>query len=135
MITNFKLFEGKQVGILYHWTDIESLYNIIRTNKMISTRYYNSFSRNKNLNFESKQCKIIFDGNKMSDKFKIEPYLYHSDYSFKVESEERIKCKEIGGINKFIIGIEIKRDVYSDPYDYYLNFLRKKLPNVEIKII
>ena len=90
--TKLKMFEAKQVGILYHWTDIDSLKGILEDDKMTSWRGYISLSRNKKLNYDNKQCKIIFDGNKMSNKFQFEPYLYCKDTQFKKEAEERIKC-------------------------------------------
>ena len=128
MITDYKIFESKQVGILYHWTDMESFKNILMDDKMCSWRGYISFSRNKNLNFGNLGCKIIFDGNKMSNHFKFEPHLYDKSNHFKLEAEERIKCNQkeenvksnpyqppdarpkfncIKGIKKYIIGLEV----------------------------
>lgn len=37
MITSFKIFEAKQVGILYHWTDtLSKLRKILEQDRMIS---------------------------------------------------------------------------------------------------
>jgi hypothetical protein len=142
MITNYKIFEAKQIGLLYHWTDFVSLINIIKNNSMGSWRGYVSFSRNTNLNYNNLPIKIIFDGDKMSNHFRFEPHLYLGDRNFKRECEERIKCtsfddsivdnpiknkfiytnkfNSIKNIKKYIIGIEI--DCY-----------KTRLTNAEIK--
>ena len=159
MITEFQIFESKQVGILYHLTD--NLYNLKRMledDQMISKSYnYISFSRNKNFTFRSRPIKIIFDGNQMSNRFKFEPYSYgNGNTLYQDESEEKIPCnvksdnqKEekragrdkhfdcIKGIKKYIIGIEIKKDFYYD--DKYNNKMIKEIqeliPNIKIKLV
>jgi hypothetical protein len=159
MITTYKLFEAKQVGILYHWTEgLNSLRNILMNDEMESqyvTIYKNtyiSFSRNKNLNFEGRPIKIIFDGNNMSNKFKFEPYLYgigtnkHGIPLLKKEAEERIECdsnRRIKGIKKYIIGIEIS--LKGDLYYYFTkhNFefmntikeINNMIPDIKIKVV
>jgi hypothetical protein len=157
MITNFKLFEGKQVGILYHWTDLQSLINILRDDKMLSWRGYISFSRNKNLEFENKPCKIIFDGDKMSNHFKFKPHLYRKSRYYKDEAEERVKCNDyysghkypkdlkfkndcIKNIKKYIIGIELDSNKYefSDQESIIsggLETIQKYANNVPVNII
>ena len=87
MLTKFQLFEAKQVGILYHWTTLRSLTNILENDEMISRELkclrnhtedttewgnYISFSRNKTLNYHKKSVLIIFDGNKLSNKYKLD---------------------------------------------------------------
>jgi hypothetical protein len=102
------LREAKQVGPLYHFTSIESIYNILKdefirpnSEKVVST------TRNKNqdpsyfLNdYYSKMIlvRIKLDGNKISNNYKIKPYLWAEEpiksrppaYLFKYEFEEQI---------------------------------------------
>jgi hypothetical protein len=144
MITEFKLFEGKQIGILYHYTEFPALEKILRTDKMTSPIYgYISFSRNSHLNFYNSAIKIIFDGDKMSEKFKIVPHLYKGDVNYKEEAEMRIKCKRddssengsISGIKKYIIGIEIfTQKEYDNDIENRLKIIDELLPNVKVTI-
>jgi hypothetical protein len=148
MITTYKLFEAKQVGILYHWTEgLNSLRNILMDDEMKSQyATYISFSRNKNLNFEGRYIKIIFDGNNMSNKFKFEPYLYgistnkHGIPLLKKEAEERIECDSNGrikGIKKYIIGIEISLNNYYFKNFEFMNTIKEinnMIPDIKIKV-
>ena len=109
MITEYKIFESKQVGILYHWTKLSALENILKDDRMWSSMGYISFSRNKNLNFENKPVLIIFDGNSMSNKFKFEPHIYMSDLRYKHEAEEKIECDhktEVDSFDDCILGVK-----------------------------
>ena len=154
MIIEFKLFERKQIGLLYHWTYIDALEKILRTDKMWSAMNYISFSRNKKLNFNGRPVKITFDGDRMSDKFKFKPHLYMKDVNYKEESEERIECDEysesedeynkhsrgwedmISGVKKYIIDIEIEffGEIYNKDLDIEETLKKlQKLSPVKIK--
>ena len=148
MLTKFKLFERKQVGLLYHWTYLDALEKILKTDKMWSAMNYISFSRNKNLNFHDRPVKITFDGDKMSDEFKFEPHLYMKDVNYKEESEERIECDEysetketgwedmISGVKKYIIDIEVSfgEFIFEKDYDIEKEFKKlQRLSPVKIK--
>jgi len=151
MITEYKIFEAKQVGILYHWTNFYSLGKILEQDRMWSAMGYISFSRNKRLNYANRTILIIFDGNKMSDKFKFEPFLYSQYY--KKEAEERIECNFksekdslddcIFGIKKYIIGIQIvnydrlvQEEHEGRKYIFdKIKKLNKLIPNIKIEII
>jgi hypothetical protein len=138
MITNFELFEGKQVGLLYHYTSYEGLIKILVTDKMESPIYgHVSFSRNKNLNFYNSVIKIIFDGDRMSDQFKIKPYLYQKNLNYKEEAEIRIKCDKdysIKGIKKYIIGIDfLGENNVESLKEYKQKRVEGLLPNVVIR--
>lgn len=51
-LKSYKIFEGKQVGNLYHIFDINKFIYILKYNKLSSYKFYNiSTTRNKNLNF------------------------------------------------------------------------------------
>jgi hypothetical protein len=105
------LQEGKQVGDLYHFTDIDSLYYMIKNNGKIeldntfssfAARDYFSFTRNPKLNTlgeEKTHVRIKLDGNKLSNKYKITPYSdsEYSRTSGQPEAEERIDSSKYGG--------------------------------------
>lgn len=95
-----EISEGKQVGTLYHFTSYKNMISIIRDNFILkgSNIKYVSFTRNKSMRSDtiSQNVRITVDGNKLSDKYKIEPYAdYKSGYGRNLwdESEERISTE------------------------------------------
>ena len=84
------LKEAKQVGVLYHFTDFNSLKNILTQNTMIgssgsqdvrgryisTTRDKDFYKSEPNLGAEELQAALVFDGDKISNKYKIRPYAY-----------------------------------------------------------
>lgn len=118
--------EAKQVGTLYHDTTIYGFINIAKTNKLIdkwpigsinvfgkkTKRNEISVSRNKNLNWGP--IKLILDGNKISNNYKIEPTsvtkLGRPD-PYEQLAEELIIVGELKPINKYLIGIGIYEDI------------------------
>jgi hypothetical protein len=76
--------EGKQVGILYHWTKLKNLENIIKTNRLDTSHAghglfdYVSTTRSKDkLQFgisEHSDVALVLDGDKISNTYKIMPY-------------------------------------------------------------
>jgi hypothetical protein len=116
------IVEAKEVGILYHFTNIFGLIKIISSNKMEGNWHsgYVSFTRNRNfsrtyrkIGVDTINVRIIIDGNKLSEKYKIEPYSYYgnqgkSDYRYGSydESEEHVKG-DITNISEYIIEAEI----------------------------
>ena len=125
------LNEGKQVGILYHWTDFLNLYSIINSNSLKSniTTDFNSkrltkseekcisFTRSKNksqfLISQDSQCALILDGNILSNNYKISPHHDvnphygddEDDYEVYDEMEERICGIDIKNLDRYITGI------------------------------
>jgi hypothetical protein len=105
------LKEAKQVGDIYHFTSIDNLANMLKEYDSVTldSSYsseagdgYFSFTRNPNIPSLSdfqKQVRFKLNGNKMSNKYKFEPYadtsssedFYKQGKSF--ESEERISAK------------------------------------------
>jgi len=72
--------EAKQVGILYHFTEPRKLRSIFQRNGLVSNlNDYISFTRNFNLqkisDFHDNTVRLVFDGDKLSNKYKIEPFL------------------------------------------------------------
>ena len=114
------LNEGKQVGILYHWTDLKSLINIIKNNTLNATDpdYGKtthadisgpslSFTRTSNRYAfqlaEEADAVLVIDGDKLSNNYKIIPY---SDFNaFSDEMEERIYNKNVTNLDKYVIKV------------------------------
>lgn len=153
LIRYYQLIEAKQVGILYHYTSIPALLNILKQNSLrisSSGRPYISFTRDKNFHKSARfglsgntDCVIIVDGNKLSNSYKIEPYQYHfRDYdgissSSKDESEETVN-RSILNLKKYII--DVKCFLSKDDFEYKVNFERgfeqslyRHLPDTEYK--
>ena len=114
-----QLLEEKNIGTLYHFTNLISLYMIIREDSLVSNRsvescenllqsynlydkqnwYYISFTRNKNFHITSSgnidspiTCSISIDGNKLSNYYKLYPINYFdSDYNT-FEEKEAEEC-------------------------------------------
>jgi hypothetical protein len=131
MITNFKIFEGKQVGVIYHFTSIYNLYDILRDNSFLRrglgririscTRNYNM--KSKELKLEKQCCRITLDGNKLSHKYKIEPHL-DPNYPDKEEREERIildRSLDPIDLKKYAIRIDILNEPTTDEDPHAIN--------------
>jgi hypothetical protein len=127
------IYEGKQVGLLYHFTNNESLNKILDENKMIGSFMYEengkdiygvSTTRNKNLNYDFKKnnIRITLDGDKLSNNYKIKPKDYwYRQYNIPFnpqtvdEDEETILTPKgyIYNIKNYIISIDnIKNQNY-----------------------
>lgn len=90
------LKEGKQVGLLYHYTSKEGLKGILKSDQLdVSAElyqghelYYVSFTRNKNFhkkgaNWNVKtDYRITIDGDKLSNKYKIQPFAYNPGWDY-----------------------------------------------------
>jgi hypothetical protein len=78
------LKEGKQVGILYHWTKLKNLHNIITTNRINPGHTghgefdYISTTRSKDKEqfgiADDSEVAIVLDGDKISNHYKIKPH-------------------------------------------------------------
>jgi len=96
------LSERKQVGNLYHFTQIIYLPAILKSKKLETPKWtsYVSFTRNKILpntnpeNWKYATVRLTIDGDKLSDKYKIKPYSYFKS-PLGSEDEERIKNKSV----------------------------------------
>ena len=120
--------DKKAVGIVYHFTTPKNLIKILEEDRMASGHKHISFTRSFDLKnwYEDygAYCRITFDGSGLSDRFRIEPYLFDpvkdplfgggSPATYKdrrimygIEREERIKAEEITGMCKYIIQVDI----------------------------
>jgi len=107
------LNEGKQVGPLYHYTTLMSVYNIVNQNVIRpSMNGFVSFTRSKNRDFgiaQGTDAMMAFDGDKLSNNYKITPY---QDYEGFEQGEEEDEMEEsvygtIKNINKYLIKVTI----------------------------
>jgi hypothetical protein len=116
------VYESKQIGVLYHFTEIAYVEKIINDNfilksssstniKNLNDKFEESIvSFTRNFNFENGDIPIRFDidGTKLSEQYKISPYSYNLDND---EMEERIESNEVD-INKSLLSITIKSQNY-----------------------
>lgn len=96
MIKLKDLIEAKSVGIIYHYTSKTGLDGILKSNQIKASHeyylgnhlYYVSFTRNKNFhkkhqNFDVKMdYRITLDGNKLSNRYKINPFAYKPGWNY-----------------------------------------------------
>jgi len=131
-MTNIKtyddfLLEAKAVGVLYHFTTPRGLRGILEYDEMTSAHGAISFTRNFDLRSWAKTfgayCRITFDGDEMSNKFRFAPYLFdpekdpvlqmpHVDVKsrraqFGEEQEERIVKNTISNIKRYILQVDV----------------------------
>jgi hypothetical protein len=114
---------AKQVGTLYHYTNVNRLYVILQGDRLgvgnSGFGDYVSFTRDRNFHRVGRfinsnmECRIIVDGNNLSNNYKIEPFNYFNNKYEKehkkpewFESEERV-AGAISPIKPYIIGIDI----------------------------
>jgi len=113
--------ESKQVGIVYHYTWLERLINILNTDELIGRNKRISVTRNKHFHKQYRltvpsQCCFVLDGNKLSERYKIEPYNYYSDFhtnaepyvhkKYHDEQEEVILTDKIKNLHNYILKIK-----------------------------
>jgi len=149
------LNEAKQVGILYHYTSKAGLKSILDSNELnITTEsyrdhtlYFISFTRNKNFHRKGNNWnvktdyRITIDGDKLSNKYKIQPFAYVPGWDYTDnweydwledesesdrrnffdatsqydEQEERISFKgpneKVDNIKQYIIAVDKVKDI------------------------
>lgn len=104
------IIESKNYATLYHHTGFAKLLSILQKNALIAgSTGFVSFSRNKNflkngsVGLQGVGAMIAVDGHKLSNKYKIQPYKYHSlDVEVPDESEERIKITKVDNVRLYI---------------------------------
>lgn len=129
-----RLFEKKQVGIIYHFTDIFALKDITEnwsnwtpSLKFTEDDFYddNSFfiSTTRKFDFKWGPIRLTLDGNKISDKYQIAPVSYFSKKPNDVKTdprqfEERIISTKQDELPLLKYCKQI--DICTDPkYDFY----------------
>ena len=132
--------EAKQVGILYHYTNPDSLISIISDNKLKTGQYgWNYFTRNKFYHDKrdkviDKGVRITFDGDLLSHNNKIQPYsswvardkTRHREKDISLWDEFEEKANDINNIIRYITNIEF------DPTKCWVYYLRENLDQYNI---
>jgi hypothetical protein len=152
------LTEAKQVGILYHYTSVVGLKGILDSDELyVSSElykgqelYYVAFTRNKNFHRKGANWgvkadyRITIDGNKLSNKYKIQPFAYIPGWNYEDsweydwledesesdrrdffnstgkydEQEERIyfrnRNSSVEDIKKYILAVDKVKDIQSN---------------------
>jgi len=127
-ILNKQLYEAKQVGNIYHFTNPVSIKSIIKSKELkLGTEKYVSFTRNPNLtnsgyfNSFDNVIRLTFDGDRMSNNIKIYPI---SDKNYRDESEEGV-LKKVSF--KYLKQIDIKpNEIYTSDTLTFVSDLCKK---------
>lgn len=136
-LSRLKIVSGKQVGTLYHLTNIEGMDYILKNNVLESRNFggHVSLTRDKMMNSyvghpPAMFFKLIIDGDKLSNNYKIEPYQYKSNTGIYLpESEEMIEGT-IKNISKYIKGIAF----IEKNFEYYLDRFREEGKDVNSKL-
>ncbi len=141
MKTFKELIEGKQVGIIYHFTDLNSFEKILKSKFKLKDIYkhgYISFSRNSRLEeFGKKGIRITVDGDKLSNKYSIKPFmdLQHDVTRNHGENEEMIKVKKGDSIDikNSVLAVEhlTKLRLPMDRLEKIRIFLKNKYPLIK----
>ncbi len=150
--------EGKQVGSLYHYTDIQHAIKILESNTLKATagnepefgKFYSknthrdktgkviSFSRDKmKYNFSiSDEAEVVFviDGDKLSNKYSLSPFSDQDEYG-EDEQEERIYNRDITNLINYIEKIIIYNTKYIDDLEVsdLIEIIRRKNIPYEIQ--
>ena len=137
------LSENKQVGTIYHYTTYKNAISIIDQDQLKSDhavdstnsnpKYNISFTRNKNFASVKRtlvpgtpRVRFIVDGDKLSNKYKIEPYAqkgFEKSDKNSFEAEERIVYKKPFSVklSDYLIGVDIVKEL-KDPGKYEYDF-------------
>lgn len=115
-----KIQEAKQVGILYHYTSVNFLLQILKEDTLLSRLNSDdsrtiSFTRDKNFekfkgrSIYSTEARIVLDGNKISERYKLEPFNFfkYSQTGKYYEAEEILKIDKLSNVSKYIIRVEL----------------------------
>jgi len=133
-----EITEGKQVGTLYHYTDIEHhgtpiLYNIIKQNVLTPSKESGdvslTLSKNQDFSLAAEKSVIVLDGDKLSNNYKITPHhdiLWNYDVQ-DIEPEDR--DEKIPPIERF------QRNFFEDEKEERIKGPIKNLSKYIIKII
>jgi hypothetical protein len=143
-----EITEGKQVGTLYHFTDLFSLLDILKTNTLKASNKHEkekfptvSLTRDKLGDIGgvggtgTKTVRISIDGNKLSNRYKITPYNYYSNYPDYEEPEdemEEVVQGDIKNIIDYIIEVRINPDAGSIIHPKVIDDLINKYPFIKI---
>jgi len=132
------LNEAKHVGVLYHFTRTGELISILKDDILKASdawattkdlRPFNAFTRNENgwdVGGFPTDVRITIDGNKLSNKYKIQPF----NMDFGVDEMEERVYKDIHDIKNYIIDITINPK--KGNYEIHKGIINNLYPNVKI---
>ena len=163
-----EITEGKQVGDIYHYTTFESGLKILQSNQLKSAGsddstkanpiYAVSFTRDKrfhnnhNVGFDVSsfgqrpQLRFTIDGNKLSNKYKIQPYAQiggsgrfeksHGEFEAeeRVTSDKQFTISLLPYLKSVDILVEYKKDL-SGEYDFDEEYDYRTYAPIRAKII
>ena len=143
---SFKTFytEGKQVGVIYHYTSFGFLLGILTANQIgkgISTagRLHTpiSFTRDKHFHKATRigvltdNARIVLDGDRIANNYKIEPYDYWRDpkrnrytindlpkHQEEYDEKEEKMWTPLQNLDRYIIKIELFKEKLDDMFHY-----------------
>lgn len=117
---DYLILESKQVGIIYHFTGIWNLYEMIKFDdfELKTLKSYISFTRNPTmfspeLRLSKMQCRIMIDGDKLSNKYAISPFIDKVSGILRNhgENEERIIKYSMWNKKRVIDVVDIKDSI------------------------
>lgn len=148
------LRESKQVGIIYHFTTLFSIRQMIAEygSIVLDDKYaspdakgYFSFTRDSNLEpVKITNVRLKLDGNRMSNRYRFQPFMYggkEGEVSKKdihwYEAEERIDANRYGGkidLTPYILEVtmplpESVRGIYDNPNNIWA---KSRIENAQI---
>jgi hypothetical protein len=130
-----EITEGKQVGTLYHYTDIWKLYKIIKQNTLLPSKGSNklSLTRSKHYDFALAQdhSVIVLDGDKLSNNYKITP---HHDISWNYNAQD-MEPEDIDDIDNQMPIDRFKKNFHEDEKEETIKGPIKNLNKYIIKVI
>ena len=135
------LNEGKQVGILYHWTDFMGSMNIINQDFLkgyltdtfkkqpaISFTRDKNFYKGKNKLATKPEICFVVDGDKLSNHYKIRPF--QDSKIKKDETEEKVLTDGIKNFSQYITNIIVVKNRFNKSFSYSPGQIKDKWENV-----
>jgi hypothetical protein len=159
------LKEAKQVGTLYHYTSYRKAKSILKSGELKSNTegairgtlnkpiHAISFTRDKTFHQTSRalqkplHCRFVFDGDMMSNNYKIQPYAQTNDFSKGTagfEAEETIQSDKFIKIpiEKYLIRVDVlitpedygmDQDEYTEDYVEFFKVAKEK--NIKLNMV
>ena len=123
------LNEGKQVGLLYHWTDLVGSLNIIsqdflkgyltdtfKEQPAISFTRDKNFYKGKNKLATKPEICFVIDGDKLSNHYKIQPF--QDPKIKKDEMEEKVLTKGIENFSQYVVKVLVIKNRFDTSNTY-----------------
>jgi len=123
-----RIFEAKQVGVLYHFTSSGNLERILKDDILRKSHKFMgvSFTRDKNLYetgsyFKAKErnidTRIAIDGDRLSQKYKIRPFNFPGGSRFSDPESEEMVNTDIPNIRDYILSVDFIKSKLDDGFE------------------